>query len=332
MLNPELHLSHKIFDKSPQEEALRDGYGKGLLEVGKEKNVVVLTADLEESTRTQWFAKMYPDRFFEIGVAEQNMATIAAGLGVSGKIPFINSYATFSPGRNWEQIRTTIAYNDSNVKIAGHHSGISVGPDGATHQPIEDIATMRVMPNMKVIVPADAHEAQKAVAAMVHIWGPMYIRLAREKTPLITTKETPFSVGKAYPAWISKRKNLDVCIIGAGPVLYNAIIAARELEKEEKIGSVVINSHTIKPLDTKTINAWVKKTGAVVTVEEHSIIGGLGSAVAELLGTTQPAPIEYIGVQDVFGQSGTIHELWRAYHLDVNSIKHAAQKAIKRKK
>jgi len=332
MLNSELHLSHKVFDTSPQEEALRDGYGKGLLEMGSEKNVVVLSADLEESTRTHWFAKMYPDRFFEVGVAEQNMATIAAGLGISGKIPFINSYATFSPGRNWEQIRTTIAYNDSNVKIAGHHAGISVGPDGATHQSIEDIATMRAMPNMKVIVPADAYEAQKAVGAMVRMWGPMYIRLAREKTPLITTKETSFTIGKAYPVWISKRKNLDVCIIAAGPLLHNALIAARELEKEEKIGSVVINSHTIKPLDIKTISTWVKKTGAVVTVEEHSVIGGLGSAVSGLLGTTQPAPIELVGVQDIFGQSGTVHELWCAYHLDVNSIKHAAQKAIKRKK
>jgi len=331
MLNPDAKLNHKIFDASFDEEALRDGYGKGLLEVGSNEDVVVLVADLEDSTRVSGFRSVYPERFFEVGVAEQNMATIAAGLGISGKIPFINSYATFSPGRNWEQIRTTIAYNDSNVKIAGHHSGISVGPDGATHQPIEDIATMRVMPNMKVVVPADSYEAQKAVRAAVHTWGPLYLRLTREKTPIITTPESPFLIGKAQLLWQpTRKKSIDVCIIGAGPLLHNALLAAKELEKKG-ISSVVVNSHTVKPLDEKAIISWAKKAGAVVTVEEHSVIGGLGSAIAELLVQKFPIPVEMVGVQDMFGQSGTIHELWKKYHLDVKDIVAAAQKVIKKK-
>lgn len=330
MLNPDIYPHRKIFDKIPDEAALRDGYGKGLLEVGENKNVVVLTADLEDSTRTGWFKKLYPERFVEVGIGEQNMATIAAGLGISGKIPFINSYATFSPGRNWEQIRTTIAYNDSNVKIAGHHSGISVGPDGATHQPIEDIATMRVMPNMRVIVPCDAQEAQKATIAAAHTWGPLYIRLTREKTPELTSVGTPFVLGKSYVMWETKKKNPDVVIIGAGPLLYNALLAAKELEKK-KIESIVLNLHTIKPLDEEAIVRFAKKAGAVVTVEEHSILGGVGSAVAEVLGRKLPTPIEFVGVQDIFGQSGTIHELWKKYHLDVSDIVRAVQKAIKRK-
>ena len=330
MLNPDAQLNHKIFDKSSDEEALRDGYGKGLVEAGKEKSVVVLTGDLEESTRVNWFKKVYPERFIECGVAEQNMAAMAAGLGISGKIPFINSYATFSPGRNWEQIRTTIAYNDSNVKIAGHHAGISTGPDGATHQAIEDIAIMRAMPNMKVIVPCDAEEARKATVAMVSLWGPIYIRLAREKTPLITTKETPFVFGKSYLLWQSRGQRIDVAIIGAGPLLYNALLAARELGKQ-KINSVVVNLHTIKPVDGRAVVEWAKKAGAVVTVEEHNVLGGVGSAVAEVLSQKYPVPIEFVGIKDIFGQSGKLHELWKRYHLDTKDIVNAAKKAVKRK-
>lgn len=330
MLHTEAHLHHKLFDKNPDEVALRDGYGKGLLKIGENKNVVVLTADLEESTRTGWFKKLYPDRFIEIGIGEQNMATVAAGLGISGKIPFINSYAAFSPGRNWEQIRTTIAYNDSNVKIAGHHAGISVGPDGATHQPIEDIATMRTMPNMKVVVPCDAQEAQKAVEASAHIWGPIYIRLAREKTPEMTTVATPFTIGSSYIMWDSKKKNPDVLIVGAGPVLYNALQAAKEL-RSKKIETTVLNLHTIKPIDEKKIVSLAKKAGAVVTVEEHSVMGGVGSAVAEVLAKKYPVPMEFVGVQDLFGQSGTMQELWKKYHLDVGDIMRAVEKVIKRK-
>src|SRR3989344_4145030 len=234
MLNKNLKLNPKIFAADIEEAPTRDGYGKGLLELGeKNPNVVALSADLTESTRAEAFAKKYPERFFEVGVAEQNMATIAAGLGISGKIPFISSYATFSPGRNWEQIRTTIAYNDSNVKIAGHHAGVSVGPDGETHQATEDIATMRAIPNMKVFVPCDAIEARKATIAAAKIWGPVYLRFGREKTPVFTTDKTPFVPGKAEILWYSNtRAKPQVLIIGCGAFLYNALLAANELEKE----------------------------------------------------------------------------------------------------
>lgn len=333
MLNKDLNLSEQIFDKEIKQKPLRDGYGEGLVIAGeKDANVVVLCADLKESTRCHWFAEKFPQRFFEMGVAEQNMATIAAGLGVSGKIPFIASYATFSPGRNWEQIRTTAAYNNSNVKIAGHHAGISTGPDGATHQAIEDIAIMRAIPEMKVIVPCDATEARKATLAAVQMWGPVYIRLAREKTPLMTDENTPFIPGKAEIFWESDGKNkAQVAIIAAGPVLHQALLAAKELEKE-KIGSVVLNCHTIKPLDEKKIIEVAKKCGAVVTVEEHNIVGGLGGAVAEALAKNYPTPQEFIGLQDCFGESGSPEELAKKYGLTSGDIIHAAHKAIKRKK
>ena len=257
------------------------------------------------------------------------MATVASGLGVSGKIPFISSYATFSPGRNWEQIRTTIAYNDSNVKIAGHHTGISVGPDGATHQATEDIALMRVLPNMKVIVPVDAVEASKATIAAAQIYGPVYLRFQREKTPIMTTKETPFIPGKAEIFWISKKP--QVLIIGTGPLVYKALFAARDLEKE-KIETLVLNCHTIKPLDTQKILELTKKCKAVVTVEEHQIYGGLGSAVSEFLSANYPVPIEFIGLKDTFGESGPPEQLIEKYGLDATDIKSAVKKVIKRKK
>jgi len=328
MLNSDLNLSHKIFSDHADEEPTRDGYGKGLLEAGKEKNVVVLSADLEESTRCNWFKKVYPERFIEVGVAEQNMATIAAGLGISGKIPFISSYATFSPGRNLEQIRTTIAYNDSNVKIAGHHAGVSTGPDGATHQATEDVAIMRVMPNMKVIVPCDSVEAKKATVAISRIWGPCYLSFRRNKTIIMTTEDTPFVFGRAYELWISK-KSPKVLIVGAGPILYNALLAAKELDKKG-MGSIVLNSHTIKPLDEKAILSLAKECGAVVSVEEHTIFGGLGSAVSELLAKNCPMPMEFVGLHDVFGQSGKPNELMKKYHLDAKDIENAAIKAISR--
>jgi transketolase len=289
----------------------------------------VLSADLTESTRAEAFAKKFPERFFEVGVAEQNLATIAAGLGVSGKIPFISSYATFSPGRNWEQIRTTVAYNDSNVKIAGHHAGISVGPDGATHQAIEDIATMRSIAHMKVIVPCDAIEARKATLAAAQVWGPMYLRFAREKTPVITTEETPFTPGKVQVLWESAKPK--AVIIAAGTLVYNALVAAKELEAE-KIGVIVLNCHTIKPLDEEGIVAAVKKTGAVVTAEEHNVLGGLGGAVAEALAKRMPAPIEFIGMQDTFGESGAPKELFQKYGMTAAHIKEAVKRAVKRAK
>lgn len=329
MLNKEVFLNPNIFKPNIEEKPTREGFGEGLLELGRQnKNVVALCGDLKESTFNNLFAEKFPERFFEIGVAEQNMAAVAAGLGVSGKIAFISSYATFSPGRNWEQIRTTIAYNDSNVKIAGHHAGLLTGHDGATHQATEDIAIMRSMPNMKVIVPVDAIEAKKATIFAGNIWGPVYLRFQREKTPIITTENTPFALGKIEIFWQSKKP--EVLIIGAGPVLYNALWAAYDLEKE-KIGSVVINCHTIKPLDKKIIDL-AKKYKAVVTVEEHQIYGGLGGAIAELLSAHYPVPIEFIGLKDIFGESGNPKDLLIKYGLDIKDIKTAVKKVIKRKK
>ena len=306
----------------------RDGYGKGLVELGgKDDRVVVLCADLAESTRSHWFKEKFPERYIELGVAEQNMATVAAGLANYGKIPFISSYAVFSPGRNNEQIRTTISLNNLPVKIAGAHAGISVGPDGATHQALEDIALMRVQPRMTVIVPCDAIEAYKATkASVINCDGPVYLRFGREKSPVFTTEKTPFEIGKA----IVLREGKDLTIIGCGALLYNALLAAEELSKEG-IEATVINSHTIKPLDIATILNSVKETKAVVTVEEHQVAGGLGSAVAEILSQHFPAPQEFIGVHDRFGESGEPDELIEAFGMGVKDIKAAVLRVVKRK-
>lgn len=330
MLNPDAKLNPHLFDDDVAQAPTRDGFGTGLVAAGDaDRNVVALCADLTESTRVEAFAKKYPERFFEMGVAEQNMATVAAGMGVTGKIPFIASYATFSPGRNWEQIRTTIAYNNANVKVAGHHAGISVGPDGATHQATEDIAMMRVMPNMKVIVPCDAVEARKATLAAAHIWGPVYLRFQREKTPVMTTDETPFIPGKAEIFWQSKKP--AVVIVACGAVTHNALLAARALEEKEKIGAIVLNVHSIKPLDEKQIVELAKKCGAVVTVEEHQVAGGLGGAVAETLARHAPTPMEFIGMQNTFGESGAPAELLKKYGMMPKDIVAAAKRAIRRK-
>ena len=289
MLNKKAYL---IEDLSKAEKVpTRDGYGKGLVDAGeKDERVVVLCADLAESTRSHWFKEKFPDRYIELGVAEQNMATVASGLANYGKIPFISSYATFSPGRNNEQIRTTVSLSKLPVKICGAHAGVSVGPDGGTHQALEDIALMRVQPNMTVLVPCDAVEARKATLTAAFYNGPVYIRLGREKSPIFTTEKTPFEIGKA----IVLREGKDVTIIGCGILLYNALVAAEELSKEG-IEAEVINSHTIKPLDIETILNSIKKTDAVVTVEEHQIAGGLGSAIAEMLAQNFPTPQEFIG-------------------------------------
>jgi transketolase len=329
MLNPDAKLNPRMFDADVERKPTRDGFGEGLVAAGEgNSNVVALCADLMESTRVLAFANKFPGRFFEIGVAEQNMATIAAGLGVTGKIPFIASYATFSPGRNWEQIRTTIAYNDSNVKIAGHHAGVSVGPDGATHQATEDIALMRTMPNMKVFAPCDAIEARKATLAAASLWGPAYLRFQREKTPIMTTEETPYTPGKAEIFWQSKKP--EALIIGTGGILHEAMLAARELENE-KIDVLVLNCHTIKPIDEKKIIELAKRTGAVVTVEEHQVAGGLGGAVAEVLAKYCPAPIEFVGMQNLFGQSGSPAQLLEKYGMDAKNIKAAVKKVMRRK-
>ena len=328
MINPKAKLVADLFDDSKiQMTATRDGYGKGLVEAGeKDDRVVVLCADLTESTRSLWFAEKFPERFVEMGVAEQNMATVAAGMANYGKIPFISSYAVFSPGRNNEQIRTTIAINNVPVKIGGAHAGISVGPDGATHQALEDIALMRVMPRITVLVPCDAIEAQKATVAAAFYPGPVYIRFGREKSPVFTTKDTSFEIGKAEIF----RDGKDVTIIGCGMLLYNALVAAEELSKEG-IEVMVINSHTVKPIDSDTIIKAAKETGAVVSVEEHQVNGGLGSAVAEVLAKNYPVPQEFIGVNDRFGESGEPWELVEKFGMGVKGIKEAVKKVIKRK-
>ena len=328
MLNTATKLKENVFDK-PEQVPTRDGFGKALLKLGETNpNVVALCADLAESTRMLPFKEKYPERYVELGVAEQNLATIASGLANYGKVPFIASYATFSPGRNNEQIRTTISLNNLPVKIVGSHAGVSVGPDGATHQALEDVALMRVQPNMTVLSPCDSEEAYKATLAAASHPGPVYIRLAREKTPLMTTPETPFAIGKALPVW-SSPKGPKVVIFATGPLLYNALLAARELE--EKIPVSVINVHTVKPLDRETIVAAAKNVGAVVTVEEHQISGGLGGAIAELLAAECPVPIEFVGIKDKFGQSGSPKELIEHYGMGASHIVVAVKKALARK-
>src|SRR3989344_4897696 len=286
-------LNKKIFDREVEKKSTRQGYGEGLLKAGEEnKEVVALCADLTHSTFTHLFADKFPERFVQMGVAEQNMASVASGMARMGKIPFISSYAMFSPGRNWEQIRTTICYNNTNVKIVGAHAGISVGPDGGTHQAIEDIALTRVIPRMTVIYPCDYLEAKKAVLEMAKTDGPTYIRLAREKTPIITTEKTPFKIGKAQVFWESK--NPQVGLIATGALVHKAL--------ERDVAVKVLNLSTIKPLDEESIISLAKETDAIVTIEEHQIHGGTGSAVAECLSKNYPVPIEFVGVADKFGQ------------------------------
>jgi len=329
MLHPDSKLAENIFDK-PDVAATRDGFGKALLDLGESNpHVVVLCADLAESTRVLAFKEKYPERYIELGVAEQNLATIASGLANYGKIPFITSYAAFSPGRNNEQIRTTISLNNVPVKIAGMHAGISVGPDGATHQALEDLALMRVQPNMTVISPCDAEEARKATLAAAAHPGPVYLRFTREKMPTMSTAETPFELGKANIVWESDHAP-QVAIIATGPLLYQALLAAKELERAVPV--VVINVHTLKPLDTKTLVEAARGAGAVVTVEEHQVAGGLGSAVAEVLARECPVPIEFIGVQDKFGQSGEPKELINYYGMSAAHIAEAVRKVQGRKK
>jgi transketolase len=326
MLNPDAKLAANIFEK-PDMAPTRDGFGKGAAEAGKaDERVVVLSADLTESTRAEWFVKEFPQRFIEMGVAEQNMATVAAGMANYGKIPFFTSYAAFSPGRNWEQIRTTIALNNVHAIVCGMHAGVSVGPDGATHQMLEDIALMRAMPNMIVISPCDAEEGRKATIAAAKAGKPVYLRFARDKSPIMTTPETLFEIGKANILW--KGDTSKVVIIATGPLVHNALLAAKELENE--IQTTVINVHTIKPLDEAVILEAVGKAQAVVTVEEHQVNGGLGSAIAELLAKNNPKPIEFIGVQNKFGQSGEPKELIEHYGMGVKSISEAVKKALSR--
>ena len=307
-----------MFYKDAEQIPIRKGFGEGLVLAGeKNPQVVALSADLTESAQALPFKEKFPNRFVQVGIAEQNMASVASGLAAMGKIPFITSYAMFSPGRNWEQIRTTICYNNQPVKIAGSHSGVSVGPDGGTHQAIEDLALTRILPRMIVLSPCDAIEAKKATLASVDTNTPVYIRLAREKTPVMTTAETPFEIGKAQIFWTSK--NPKVGIIATGALLHKALSAAQTLEKEG-IEVEVMNLSTIKPLDEEAIISLAKKSGKIVTVEEHQIAGGMGSAVAELLAKKFPVPMKFIGVNDEFGQSGTPAELIEHYGMGEKDV------------
>ena len=319
------NLSSELYTDKMAMEPTRKGFGEGLVEAGeKDESIVALSADLVESTQVEPFAKAFPDRFIEMGVAEQNLVTVASGMSAVGKKPFVTSYASFSPGRNWEQIRTTICLNDRPVKVVGCHSGVSVGPDGATHQMLEDIALMRSLPNMIVVAPCDSIEAKKATIELAKLDKPSYLRLTREKTAVITTEESAFKIGKANV--MLEGNNLT--IIACGPLVYEALKAAKELEKSG-LSVEVINSHTIKPLDEKTIISSAKKTSLVFTLEEAQSVGGLGGAVAELLSEQLPTKVVRLGVQNRFGQSGTIDELWKEYGLDSASVVKSINKTIK---
>ncbi len=329
MLVREQYLNPKIFDRDVEQEPIRKGFGAGLLLAGeRDANVVGLCADLTESTQMLAFAQKFPKRFFDVGVAEQNLVTVASGLAAMGKIPFCSSYAMFSPGRNWEQIRTTICYNNVPVKIVGSHAGISVGPDGGTHQAIEDIALMRVLPRMAVVVPADSVEARKATLALAKNGQPSYLRLAREKTPIVTTLESPFEIGKANLLWDSVAP--DVAIVACGTLVHNALLAASELT-HQGTSVLVLNLHSIKPMDEKAVIEVARRAGAVITAEEHQVAGGMGSAVAELLARTHPVPMDFVGVEDKFGESGEPAELMEHFGLGVKSIMDKVHKLIKRK-
>jgi transketolase len=325
MLLDETQLHADLFNTDELEHAsTRDGFGEAIIEVGKsDERIVVLSADVADSVRASGFRDAFPRRYVEVGVAEQNMAGLAAGLASCGKIPFMVAYATFSPGRNWEQIRTTIALSELPVKIMGMHTGVSVGPDGATHQALEDITLMRVLPNMQIFVPADKLEAKKAVHHAVRNGAPTYIRFSRHETPVFTTEETPFTPGRAEYLW--RDESPRVALMGAGPLLYDALLAARIL-REEGIGVSVLNLHSIKPMDVERVKEAARDAGAVVTIEEHQILGGVGGTVAEILTQNTPEPQEMVAVHDRFGQSGTATELLDAYHLNAYAIVEAARR------
>ena len=321
-------LAENLYKKDKlKQKPTRDGYGEGLVELGKKNpNVVVLGADLTGSTRCNWFRDEFPDRFIQVGIAEQNLIGIATGLALVGKIPFASTYSVFCPGRNWDQIRISVAYNKANVKLTGAHAGVSVGPDGATHQGLEDMAITRCLPNMTVLAPCDSIETKKATLAAGKMKGPVYLRFAREATPVFTTPKTSFKIGKAEVF----RKGADATIIACGPTVYEALLAAHDLE-EDGLSVGVINNHTIKPIDQETIIEAAERTGAIVTAEDHQVMGGLGSAVSEVLAKNEPVPIETIGVQDRWGESGSPEELMKEFHLLAKDIKEAVKKVLRRK-
>ena len=330
MLSPLLKLNSD-FEKRKM-KSIRDGFGEGLVLAGElNKNVVALCADVTESIRMDLFKDRFPERFIEMGIAEQNMAGVASGLAATGKIPVMGTYAVFSPGRNWEQIRTTICYNEQKVILIGSHAGLNVGPDGASHQALEDIALMRVLPNMTVICPADALEARKAILSAVEYPNSVYIRLTREKSPVFTTEETSWEIGKSQALWIPKSENEQfsgITIFACGYLVYKALEAAKELE-QEGISITVINNSAIKPLDKKTVLEWAKKSKAIITLEEHQIAGGMGSAISEFLSENYPIPIHFMGINDTFGESGEAEELIQKYGLGKEAIKQTVYDTIK---
>ena len=326
MINKDAKLAEHIFDAKIEQKPTRDGFGTGTVEAGKaDPNVVVLCADLKESTRAEWFEKEFPDRFIEVGIGEQNMAGLAAGFALAGKVPFMASYAAFSPGRNYEQIRTTAALNDVPVKVMGMHAGVSVGPDGATHQMLEDIGMMRMLPRMVVINPIDAIEAHKAVVTAAKTKEPTYIRFGRAPVATATTNDTPFSIGKALTLWEADAPR--VALLATGSMSYVALQAARALDADG-VGSIVLHVPTIKPLDEAAVLAAAKRAGTVITVEEHQIAGGFGGAIAEYLSSAYPVPITRMGIDDVFGQSGEPNELLEHYGLSAAHIAEVARAAI----
>lgn len=309
-------LNPDLYNDDVKQEPIRAGFGRGLKAAGEaNQNVVALCADLTESTQMHIFKEAFPERFIEIGIAEQNLVTVASGLARAGKVPFTSSYAAFSPGRNWEQIRTTATLNNQPVKIVGSHAGVSVGPDGATHQMLEDIALMRVLPNMVVVAPGDSVEAEKATKRIAENGKPSYLRLAREKTPIFSTDESPFEIGKAYIL----KEGTDVSLLGTGTMTYQLLVAAKLLE-EQGIHAEVVHVPTIKPLDEETILESVRKTGRVVTAEEAQAAAGFGGAVAELLSEKLPVPVKRIGMQDRFGESGAPVELVDYFGLSGSKI------------
>lgn len=317
-----------IIFPSDKKAPSRDGFGKALVELGeKDPNVWVLTADVSESTRTHWFAEKFPRRFVQVGVAEQDLAGVAAGVAACGKKAFVSAYGVFSPGRNWDQMRVSVCYNDVPVVFHGSHTGVTVGPDGASHQALEDIAITRVLPNMVVMAPADAEEARKATIAAYEMGKPAYIRTCREKMPAFTAPETPFEIGKANVY----REGEDVAVFACGPLVYEALLAAEKL-KSGGISCAVVDCHTVKPMDRKAVVEWAKKAGLIVTVEEHQVNGGMGSAVAEVAAEEYPVPVRRHGIYDRFCESGGALELLKHYKLDADGIASVVKESMGMKK
>ena len=330
MLNPNIQLNPKIFTEEIEKISPRDGFGEGLALAGEiDKRVVALCADVTESVRMHLFKNRFPERFFQMGIAEQNMVGIASGLAAVGKIPVVGSYAVFSPGRNWEQIRTAICYNEQKVILIGSHAGLNTGPDGASHQALEDIALMRVLPKMSVISPADSLEARKAIIAAIKYPDSIYIRLPREKTSVFTTEQTPFEIGKSQVLWLpeNEEKFSGITIFVCGYLVYSALEVAKELELEG-ISITVINNSSIKPLDTELILKWAKKSKTIITLEEHQVAAGMGSAIAEFLSENYPLPIKFMGIRDQFGESGQAEELINKYGLSKKMIKQTIKEIL----